>query len=152
MVISNEFGGDGAELLNKGNRHWFCINFEKYNRNESSLQFDQHMVVALIAPRPVYIASAELDKGADPYGKFLTAKAANPVYRFLGTEEFFADTFPALHQPVFGGIGHRIRAGNHDVTKYDWEQYIHSPASISNESDQKPTRKPNKLTDKTIVP
>lgn len=135
MVISNESGGGGAALskrifgedverLNRGNPHWFCANFRKYNRNEAALPFDQHMVVALIAPRPVYIASAELDKGADPYGEFLTAKAADRVYRFLGIKGFPADSFPAIHQPVFGRIGYHVRAGNHDVTKYDWEQYL----------------------------
>jgi hypothetical protein len=82
------------------------------------------MVVSLIAPRAVYIASAEEDANADPYGEFLTATKADSVFKLLGTEGFPATQMPAVSHPISGKIGYHIRPGQHDVTRYDWEQYL----------------------------
>jgi hypothetical protein len=135
LVISNESGKGGASLFRRqtgealrhltgGFPNWFCTNFKKYNDMDADLPFDQHFLLSMIAPRPLYVASAVEDTNSDPEGEFLSAKGSSVVYSLLGKKGLPADSIPPLNQPVIGQVAYHIRPGKHDVTNYDWEQYL----------------------------
>ena len=104
--------------------YWFCGNHANFSHREQELPADQHMLLALVAPRPLYVASATEDQWADPKGEFLAALAASPVYELLGKTGLPSPQMPEPNTPVQGTIVYHLRNGPHAVTAYDWEQYL----------------------------
>ena len=147
-ALSRRCVGETVECVNEFNPQWFCQNFLQFSHRESLLPFDQHEVIAMIAPRPVYIASAEDDNWADQRGEFLAAKAAEPVYALYGLSGIMTagataspgsvsggtasvsdlqvvTDLPAVDTPASAGaIAYHIRRGPHAVLPYDWQQFI----------------------------
>ena len=135
MVLSNCSGEGGASLArrNYGETvtnlvgafpYWFSPNFQKYPDRVDQLPVDAHELIALIAPRPVYITGAEDDRWGDPKGEFLACVGAGPVYRLLGAHDLGTSEMPALNQPIMQTIGYHVRSGKHAVTAFDWDQFL----------------------------
>jgi hypothetical protein len=135
-VISNNSGAGGAALakrifgetverINTSFPFWFAKNYRAYNAREQNLPVDQHQLLALIAPRPVHVASATEDLWADPRGEFLSAKKAEPVYALFGKKGLGVADVPAPEKPALGdAIAYHLRTGKHDITAYDWQRYM----------------------------
>ena len=135
VVISNDSGAGGAALhkrifgetiarLNKNFPHWFAPRFRHYDDKEALLPFDQHQVLALVAPRPLYVASATEDLWADPHGEFLALQAAEPAWLLLGQKGLGGAIEPPADTPVGDRLGYHRRTGKHDIVRYDWERYL----------------------------
>jgi hypothetical protein len=136
LTISNDSGEGGAalarrnqgesiEAINTTFPHWFALKYRDYNGAPETLPVDQHELIALMAPRAVYVASASEDAWADPQGEFLSAVNAAPVYALFGLTALGTDQFPAVGEQIHGQqMAYHLRPGGHDLTQYDWDRYM----------------------------
>jgi hypothetical protein len=134
-VISNNSGEGGAALsrrefgeniarINTSFPHWFVAKFKEYNGRPQDLPVDQHMLLSLIAPRPLYVASASLDLWADPKGEFISATEAGKVYALYGKEGIKTPWSPTIGETVGKTVRYHIREGTHDILLFDWVRYM----------------------------
>ena len=135
MVISNDSGCCGAALTRRtyGENfaiianafpHWFAPEFKKYMWKENEFPADQHWLLALAAPRPLYVASATEDQWADPKGEWMSAYLTSEVYALFG-KSGLNGKMPEPDSPdKTGHVGYHLRTGGHNILAYDWLQYI----------------------------
>ncbi|MCR9294437.1 MAG: hypothetical protein NXI32_17100 [bacterium] len=135
LVISNNSGEGGAALARRNfgeniaysvaHASWrYCDRFRGFVGLADELPFDQHMLLALISPRPLYVCSASEDLLADPQGEFLSCVHAEPVYALYDLHGLGATQWPPPGQPLGKHIAYHLRAGEHAITAYDWQQFI----------------------------
>lgn len=133
LVISAGSGAGGAALfrgktgerIENLSKHWFCGNMQKYAFHPELLPFDQHFLLALAAPRRVYISSASEDDWADPRSEFLSCAAATPAYEFLGLDGLVCRGYPKVGEVLQEGhIAYHMRKGTHALTREDWHCYM----------------------------
>ncbi len=136
MAISAQSGCAGAALWRRRSGetlakmvtrfpYWLCRNAWKFVNQEDDLPVDQHMLLACIAPRPVYVYSGVEDTWADPRGEYLSAYYAGQVYRLLGKKGLSSESSPPVGQAIIeSDVGYHIRPGGHSVERYDWERFL----------------------------
>lgn len=136
MVFSNCSGNTGAAIsrrrvgetikrINTSFPFWFNDNYKKFNDNEDQLPVDQHLLLALIAPRPLYTTNATKDLWADPIGSYLSVKEATKIYRLYDSKLKLPVNPPATNTALLSAVtGYHIREGEHNLTLYDWNYFI----------------------------
>lgn len=135
LVISNDSGNSGASLsrgnhgetvytINMAFPHWFSGNYAQYGKNENALPVDQNLLLGSIAPRKLYVASAEDDLWSDPQGAFNSLQYAKKAFAFYG-KEVLSEEYPAVGTAHFcESMGAHVRTGGHDITAEDWKHYL----------------------------
>jgi hypothetical protein len=137
MVIASCSGEGGAALSrrNYGETvkhltaptrypYQFCRNYAKFGDHVDQLPVDGHMLISLIAPRPLLLQTGDTDKWSDPKGEFLAAVAASPVSRLLGQEDLGTDQMPAAGQPILRTLGYYMHSGGHGALPTDWPEFL----------------------------
>jgi hypothetical protein len=117
--------GETVDDMAQNFPYWFATNFQKYVGRWNEMPVDAHMLIALSAPRPVFITGGTGDQWADPKGEFFAEVAGGPVYRLLGKKDLGVTTLPPLDTPVIDGdLGWHYHTGGHAATEADWKAFL----------------------------
>lgn len=124
-ALSRRDFGETIDDMTQTFPYWFDDNFQKWAGRWNDMPVDAHMLIALSAPRGVFVTGGTQDQWADPKGEFLAEVAAGPVYRLLGAHDLGTTTLPATDTPVIGGdLGWYYHTGPHAATKEDWKAFL----------------------------
>ena len=147
-ALSRRQFGETVKIITAMFPYWFTDEFSSYAEQESRLPVDQHQLIALMAPRPVYVASASKDLWADPRGEFLATRAAVEVYHLFGisSSDNFS-TMPVAGEAIAGPVSYHLRAGKHDLLEFDWRHYLNFADRHLRRYDAVDTQTPGDLPD-----
>ncbi len=135
-ALSRRAFGETVGRITSAFPHWFCPSFASYAGRENDLPVDQHELFALLAPRGVYVSSADEDLWADPKGEYLSLVDSAPVFSLLGKHAIGEDLVndvslrsyvkpPPLNRPqIVGQTGYHIGSGGHGLTHVDWRHFL----------------------------
>jgi len=117
--------GETVDDMTQNFPFWFAQNFQKYTGHWNDMPVDAHMLIALSAPRPVFVTGGTQDQWADPVGEFKAAVAAGPVYKLLGKNDLGTTELPPLDTPLTkGDLGWHYHTGGHAATEADWKAFL----------------------------
>jgi len=123
-ALSRRDFGETVDDVLKHFPYWMCGNFSKYRGRWNELPIDSHCLLALIAPRPLFLSTGSEDLWGDPHGEFLAAKAATPVYELVGKTGISETEFPPLDHVLKHDLSFNCHAGKHDVFPSDWDAFL----------------------------
>lgn len=124
-ALSRRDFGETVDDMAQNFPYWFADNFQKWVGRWNDMPVDAHQLIALSAPRGVFVTGGTQDQWADPKGEFLAEVAAGPVYRLLGAHDLGTTELPPLDTPVIGGdLGWYYHTGPHAATKEDWSTFL----------------------------
>jgi len=125
-AISRRNYGETIKHLTAPTRYpyQFCANYAKYGDNVDQFPVDAHMLIAMIAPRPLLLQTGDTDRWSDPKGEFLAAVAADPVYRLLGKQGLDSGEMPQAGQAVGQMLRYYMHAGGHGALPSDWKPFL----------------------------
>jgi hypothetical protein len=117
--------GETVDDMAQNFPYWFAGNFQKFAGRWNDMPVDAHMLIALSAPRPVFVTGGTADQWADPVGMFKAQVAAGPVYRLLGKKDLGVSELPPLDTPLTNGdLGWHYHTGGHSATPADWKAFL----------------------------
>jgi hypothetical protein len=123
-ALSRRDFGETIDDVVKHFPYWMAGNFQRYAGHWNDLPVDSHCLIALIAPRPLFLNTGSEDGWGDPHGEFLGARAATPVYALLGKEGLTETNFPPLDHALQHDLSFNCHTGKHDVLPSDWDNFL----------------------------
>lgn len=113
-----------VDFINTTFPHWFNAEFKKFGAAPERLPFDQHLLIALCAPRPILLLNSTGDQWSNPAGQFEMLRAAEPAYRLTGGGRLAARRMPPVGRLVSSRLGYFLRTGGHSMGVADWRVFL----------------------------